>query len=326
MSLAEAAERRQVPVYLATIVGAVLLGLAVPGPARGLEPAVEPVLALLLHATFLAVPFAELPRSLRDDRFVAAVMVLDFLVVPVVVGAARGRAGRARGAAGRPARAAGPVHRLRDRVRRDRRGPGRRLLAVAPLLMLAQLLLPVYLLLLLGPDLATVVQPGPFLRAFLVLLALPLSAAVATELLANRHRAARVVRVTTAALMVPLMAATLLTVVAFQVPDVVGELPVVDGLLSVFAAFAAVMAVLGALTARAFRLDRPVGRALAFSGATHNSLVVLPLSLAVPDAYSIAAVVVVSQTLVELVAEVVFVRVIPRLVRRAVPAAAGAPA
>ena len=90
-------------------------------------------------------------------------------------------------------------------------------------------------------------------------------------------------------------------------------------MLPVFVAFAAVLAVVGAMTARVFRLDRPAGIALAFSGATRNSLVVVPLALAVPEAYAIAAVVVVSQTLVELVAEVVFVRVVPRLVRRTIP-------
>lgn len=56
-------------------------------------------------------------------------------------------------------------------------------------------------------------------------------------------------------------------------------------------------------------------RALVFSGATRNSLVVLPLALALPASLSLAPVVVVTQTLVELVGMIVFVRVVPRLVR-----------
>ncbi len=222
MRLAEAAERRQVPVYLVTIAGALLLGLAVPGPARGLEPAVEPVLAVLLYATFLAVPFAELRRSLGDGRFVSAVMTLNFVVVPVVVWAL------VELVPDDPAVRLGVLLVLLapciDYVivfAGIAGGSGQRLLAVAPLLMLAQLvLLPVYLLLLLGPDLAALVQPGPFVRAFVVLIALPLTAAVVTEVLARSFRGARVLRDTTGALMVPLMAATLLTVVASQVPDV----------------------------------------------------------------------------------------------------------
>jgi ACR3 family arsenite transporter len=52
-----------------------------------------------------------------------------------------------------------------------------------------------------------------------------------------------------------------------------------------------------------------------FSGATRNSLVVLPLALALPASLSLAPVVVVTQTLVELIGMVIFVRLVPRLVR-----------
>jgi ACR3 family arsenite efflux pump ArsB len=50
---------------------------------------------------------------------------------------------------------------------------------------------------------------------------------------------------------------------------------------------------------------------VALSGATRNSLVVLPLALAMPSPLAPAAVV--AQTLVELVGMVVLVRVLPRL-------------
>lgn len=74
------------------------------------------------------------------------------------------------------------------------------------------------------------------------------------------------------------------------------------------------MAGLGLLVARAFPLDVPSSRALIFSGATRNSLVVLPLALALPDAYAITPVIVVTQTLVELIGMIVSVRVVPLLV------------
>ena len=62
------------------------------------------------------------------------------------------------------------------------------------------------------------------------------------------------------------------------------------------------------------RADTPGRRALVFSGATRNSLVVLPLALALPAGYELAAAVVVTQTLVEVVGMVVYVRVIPNLI------------
>lgn len=63
---------------------------------------------------------------------------------------------------------------------------------------------------------------------------------------------------------------------------------------------------IGALSGRVTRLDVPGRRAVVFSGATRNSLVV------------------VTQTLVELLVMVVFVRLIPRLIPNRHPAVAAA--
>ena len=73
------------------------------------------------------------------------------------------------------------------------------------------------------------------------------------------------------------------------------------------------MVAVGMLVGRVAGLDVPGRRAVVFSGATRNSLVVLPLVLALPAAFDLAPLVVVTQTLVELVAMVVFVRLVPRV-------------
>jgi ACR3 family arsenite transporter len=77
--------------------------------------------------------------------------------------------------------------------------------------------------------------------------------------------------------------------------------------------FLVVMAGLGVAVARLFRLTPRDGRAIVFTGATRNSLVVLPLALALPDAFGVAGIVIVTQTLVEVVGMVIYVRVVPRL-------------
>lgn len=106
--------------------------------------------------------------------------------------------------------------------------------------------------------------------------------------------------------MVPLMAVTLFTVTASQMSALdVGVVQVVP----FYAFFLAAMAVAGTALARVFRLDGPESTAVIFSGATRNSLVVLPLALALPSQLAVASVVVVAQTLVELVGMVIFVRV-----------------
>ena len=62
-------------------------------------------------------------------------------------------------------------------------------------------------------------------------------------------------------------------------------------------------------------MDVPSRRAATFSGVTRNSLVVLPLALALPASFALTPLVVVTQTLVELVAMVVMVAGVPRLIR-----------
>jgi ACR3 family arsenite transporter len=296
-------EHRQIGLYLAAILAAGVVGLTVPG-AHHLEGAIEPVLALLLFATFLGVPFAALGKSLRDGRFLAAVGVLNFVVVPLVA------YGLSRFVSDEPALLFGVLLVLLtpciDYVivfAGLAGGASERLLAAAPLLMLAQiLLLPLYLLLFIGPEGVAVVEVGPFARAFLLLIVVPLTAAALVQALARRHRSGVV------------MMATLFTVVASQAGAVGGSMGQLLVLVPIYAGFLVVMAALGIGAGRIFRLDVPATRALVFSGATRNSLVVLPLALALPASLSLAPVVVVTQTLVELIGMVIFVRLIPRLV------------
>ena len=281
---------------------------------------VEPVLALLLLATFLAVPFAALGAGLRDGRFLGALLVLNFVVVPAVV------FGLSRFVAHDDALLVGVLLVLLapcvDYVIAFTAlagGAAERLLAAAPLLMLVQLVvLPVLLRVVAGEAAVAAVDVGPFVRALVMLILVPLALAALLQWGAVRGRggvrdtAAGVVRGFTAA-MVPLMVVTLFTVVASQIRGVGERLPALAAVVPLFVAFAVVMVALGVVAARWARLDVPAGRALVFSGVTRNSLVVLPLALALPASLDPAPLVVVTQTLVELGAMVSLVRLVPRL-------------
>ena len=117
------------------------------------------------------------------------------------------------------------------------------------------------------------------------------------------------------ALMVPLMMATLVVVVGSQIVGVGQELGSLLAVVPLYAAFLLVMAPLGLLAARPAGLDVAATRAVVFSGATRNSLVVLALALAFPGPLALAALVVVTQTLVELIGMVLYVRFLPMIVR-----------
>ncbi|QMU74053.1 arsenic resistance protein [Streptacidiphilus sp. P02-A3a] len=308
-------ERHQVAVYLGALAAGCLAGWAAPGAGPGLEQAIDPVLGALLYVTFLQVPARELVRSLRAGRFLAAALAVNFLAVPLLV------------AAMLPLLPADQAVRLGvllvllcpcvDYVIVFSGLAGaanQRLLAVTPVLLVAQmLLLPGYLYLFLGSGLSDVVEVGPFLRAFLFLIVVPLALAWLTQAWAARRAAGRRVADGVTAAMVPLMAATLFTVVAPQVPRIHHDLGDVARVVPFYAAFLVVMAGVGTAVARSFRLDVPAGRAIVFTGATRNSLVVLPLALALPAAPAVAPVVVVTQTLVEVLGMLVYVRLVPRL-------------
>ena len=310
-------ERHQVAVYLLALAAGALAGWLAPAAGPGLARLINPVLAALLYVTFLQVPAAELGRSLRDGHFLGAALVVNFAVVPVVVGAMffflpADRALRL----GMLLVLLAPCVDYVIVFSGLAGGSSRRLLAATPLLLVAQMvLLPGFLMLFLGADLARVVQAGPFLEAFLVLIVLPLALAWSTQAWAARRAAGRRVAAAAGTAMVPLMAATLFTVVASQTPKLHGGLGAVAAAVPFYVVFLVVMAFAGRGVARLFRLDVPAGRAIVFTGATRNSLVVLPLALALPDGFAVAPVAVVTQTLVEVAGMVCYVRLVPRLLR-----------
>lgn len=316
--MAKTMERWQVPLYLAALACGAVLGWLIPGGAHTFAAAINPALILLLYATFLAVPFDRIRDAFTDLRFMGAVVVLNFVIVPLVVLAL------SRFVASDTALLVGVLLVLLtpciDYVMVFSRlagGDAGRLLAASPVQMVLQMaLLPLWLVLLAGGEVLDSIDLAPFVKAFLLLIVVPLGLSILTQRAAAAHVApARRIGNLMGTLMVPLMMVTLLVVVASQFAHVVADAALLVRVIPVFVAFLVVMPLLGNLVGRLARLDVPGRRALAFTGSTRNSLVVLPLALALPEALSLSAVVVVMQTLVELVGMVVFVRLIPRLVR-----------
>ncbi|MCO1339896.1 arsenic resistance protein [Kocuria polaris] len=321
-------ERHQVGLYLAAIGLGALGGLGFPALAGPAAALINPALGLLLYATFLSIPVAHLARAVRDWRFLIAILALNFAVVPPLVFAL------SRFVADDTALTLGVLFVLLTPcvdyviVFTGLAGGAKdRLLAAAPILLLAQLAaLPGLLWLMAGHDVVAHLDLAPFVDALLYLILLPLVAAVVTQLLAERggarvRRAAGRGARTMLAAMVPLMMITLAVVVASQIHGVSLELARLGRLVPLYVAFGALMVAAGWLLGRApgwfgrTVFDVAARRAIVFSGATRNSLVVLPLVLALPAAYDLAPLAVVTQTLVELVLMVVLVRWVPRLVR-----------
>lgn len=315
MSL-EKLEQKQIWLYgLALAVGAGL-GKWLPDLGAGLEFLITPVLAVLLYGMFAQIPFLHLRAAFSNRVFAVALLTVNFIVVPLVVWLLTHFLPQ------HPPLLLGVFLVLLapciDYVivfTHLGRGNARLVLASTPLLLIAQMfLLPLYLWLFMGKDAVRIMQAGPFLEAFLMLVVLPLLLALATEYWAKRKRGGEVLLRASAWLPVPFMALTLLLIVSSQFSRVREYLPLVAMAIPVYVAYLVIVPLVARLAAQAFRLDARAGRTLIFSAVTRNSLVVLPLALALPSAWGVTAAVIVTQTLVELVGEVIFIRLIPSVI------------
>lgn len=306
-------QRNQVGVYAIAVLLAVGIGLGRPRLASVFEQLINPVLAVLLYVTFLEIPFVRIRRAFRNGRFMAASLGMNFLVVPIIVW------GLTRFLPQEPVILVGvfmvlltPCIDYVITFTELAGGDSEQVTAATPALMIVQLLLlPLYLWLFMGRQVAEVIEPGPFIEAFLLIIALPLVLAWLTEMWAERSETGARWQETMGWLPVPMMGLTLLVVIASQLPRVYDSIGQIATVVPVYVAFLVVMPLLGRLAAGLFRMDVGESRALVFTSVTRNSLVILPLALALPSGYELAPAVVVTQTLVELTGMVVLTRVVP---------------
>ncbi|WP_235946307.1 arsenic resistance protein [Saccharibacillus alkalitolerans] len=399
MEKREGLERNQISVYAAALVIGAGAGLISEPLGRSLEPLISPLLAVLLFGMFTMIPFLRLREALADLKFVAALLIANFAVVPLIVWGLLSLFPQPEAVTiGVCLVLLTPCIDYVIVFTALGRGDEKAMTAATPVLFVLQMaLLPLYLRLFAGPEAAGLVQAGPFAEAFLTLILLPLAAALMTQLWAARSggagrtaeaaaaavrrkyealqeaggdeagsyapekaggaadraeaegagsaeagggravvgsgaadRAERMgaaaagappigTRVLDAAawIPVPFMALVLIAFAASQVGRIAADPGPVLRVLPVYALFLLIMPPLARLIGRLLRLEAGSGRALIFSAFTRNSLVVLPLALALPgEAANAAAAVIVAQTMTELIGELVYVRAVPGLIWR----------
>jgi ACR3 family arsenite efflux pump ArsB len=194
------------------------------------------------------------------------------------------------------------------------RADARLLLAATPALLIVQmLLLPLYLNLFLGKNAADLVQFGPFIHAFVWLIAIPLMLAGIMQIWAARSQIGERLSTVLEALPVPTTALVLFVVIASVVPQLEVAIDPALRVVPIYIAFAIIAPLIGWNVGRLFSLDAKAGRAVAFSASTRNSLVILPLAFAVPGAMPVLPAIIVTQTLVELLSELIYVHFIGKL-------------
>nr|WP_255458011.1 bile acid:sodium symporter [Dietzia sp. DQ11-38-2] len=266
----------------------------------------------MLYATFLQVPLLDLATAWRDRRFTAAVVVGNFIVMPLVVWAMV------------PVLPDDPGVRLgvllvllvpcTDWVisfTQMAGGDVARAIAVTPVNLVLQLmLLPVYLMVMAREEVAGLVTVDVAASALGVVV-LPLIAAVLTEKWLDARQRGHAIRERWAWAPVPLLATVMFLIATAQVHAVLGALAVLPLVAPVFVAFLVAAGLTAKALAMVFTLPVSQARTLAFGLGTRNSFLVLPIALSLPQGFDVAAIVVVMQSLVELLGMIVFVWLVP---------------
>lgn len=307
-------EHHQVWLYLASILTGLALGSLAPGLSTAFETVLWPILGLLLYATFTQVPLTHLPDAFRDRRFMGALLVGNFVLIPLVV------SGLLVFLPDEPAIRLGvllvllvPCTDWYITFTHLGGGDARRAIAATPVNLLVQLLLlPLYLWLFMGEAFVELLSAERIALVFITLIVLPLIAAWLTERWAARAPRAQTLVRRFGWLPVPLLSLVVFLVAASQVQAVLGALPMLHQVLGVFVAFLVSAALIGLLLGRLLRLPAGSSRALIFSLGTRNSFVVLPLALALAPPWQAAVIVVVFQSLVELFGMLAYLALVPR--------------
>lgn len=308
---------RQALSYLLALAAGLVISLLAPGTASGWEALIEPALFILMVCTFAELPLAQrdtkplTTRQLRDDarptsKFLLLLAACNFLVVPGIVftllAALKWKYGSASftGPSVTPEAVVLPAALVMlapciDYVvpfTKQMGGNFLRLLAATPVLLIGQILVVPLWLWLLGMHLE-VSQAWPVARAALLFLVLPLA-------LVTLLRGQRWLQKCSERVMDPAMWLVLGAIAAAYGAEVLHNHDALAPLMATYAVFALLAFSLSGVVALMVHLQTEDRIAVSMSAMTRNSLVVLPIAVAVAPVREIAVIVVVSQTAVEL--------------------------
>ncbi|MFN7177811.1 MAG: arsenic resistance protein, partial [Thermaurantiacus sp.] len=235
----ETLEHHQVWIYLTAVLAGLAVGSLAPDAGPFLEILLWPALAFLLYATFTQVPIMQLPDAFRDVRFMAAALIGNFAILPILVWIVLFLVPRD------PAIQLGvmlvllvPCTDWFITFAHQAGGDTRRAIAITPALLLLQIVfLPVYLRLFMGEGFSEIVSADRMMIVFVIVIVLPLAFAWATERWAARDTRRTAVIERLSWLPVPLLAFVLFLIAASQIEAVLSSVPLLGQVLGAFVLF-----------------------------------------------------------------------------------------
>lgn len=312
----ESLEKYQVWLYLVAILTGIGLGSRWE-MVQAWEVALWPLLGVLLYATFTQVPLLHISQAFNDRRFMSALALGNFIVMPLVVWGLATLFGL-KGAMllGTLLVLLVPCTDWFISFTHLGRGDSARAIAATPILLLLQIaLLPLYVTLMMGEQFVGAHLLNELLPAFLGLIVTPLGLAWLTEKGAAKCAVIKKSVDVMGWLPVPLLATVVFLIAASQVHLIIESQEMLWRIAVIFVLYLLAAVLVGKMLHTLFRLPSASGRTLVFSLGTRNSFVVLPLAIALPDIWAAAVVVIVMQSLIELLGMVAYLAWVPRLVK-----------
>lgn len=314
----EILEKRQIGIYIVTLLISAIIGLNW-GNSKILEHTIEPVIGILLYSMFCQIPFLKLKKTFQNPSFFKALLVGNFILIPLLVWVLI---------------SIFPVTILIsvgvllvlltpciDYVivfTYLGKGDSQSVLASTPLLFIIQmLLLPLFLWIFLGREIINIIQVTPFVKSFIYLIIIPFILSVLTQTASkSNNKIGNTIMDFSSWLPVPFMALTFFVVTASQISSLYNNPEPILTVIPIYIAFAICAPFIGMLSSKIFKVNLYGTRAIAFSTSTRNSLVVLPLALSLPAPDNqLVGVVIVTQTIVEIIFELIYIKIIPYIIR-----------
>lgn len=279
------------------------LGWAMPELRDFLGTAIWPLLGLLLFVSFLEIDLEQWRRGLVDRRFLATILILNFMVLPALVAILLLLVDL------------DPMLQLAVAIvllapctdwflgfNLIGGGNPERAAIATPLLLVGQLLLvPIWLVLLPVATPEFAVPWGHLAAVFVGILLLPLLLALAGRRLARRLRQRERLDSASPPTALLLLMLTVLTVCAHEAPLLLSDrLRELAGPALIYVLWFPAALLCARALGRLSGIAIPARRTLAFSAASRNSFLVLPFVLALPGETGLAAAAVILQSIMEL--------------------------
>ncbi|WP_447951681.1 arsenic resistance protein [Chryseobacterium koreense] len=314
----EKLEEKQIGIYVITLIVSVFVGLNW-NNSQILEKAIEPIIGILLYGMFCQIPFLELKQALKNRSFFKALLVGNFILIPLLVwGLISIFPTTSVITLGILLVLLTPCIDYVIVFSHLGKGNSKAVLASTPLLFIFQmLLLPVYLWAFLGKEAIDIIEVAPFVKAFIYLIVVPFLLSIVTQTISkSNNKTGKAILDFSGWLPVPFMALTFFVVIASQIGILYNNQKEIWAVIPIYVTFAIVAPFVGKLSAKIFKVDAYSSRAISFSTSTRNSLVVLPLALALPAPENqLIAVIIVTQTIVEIFFELIYIKAIPILTK-----------